>query len=186
VLIDWLASGRWACGERWAFLRYQTRTEIECDGRSAFRDAMLLDQQDGPIAGPMRMGRFDCFATVVIVGRPLREHAGQLREYVESQPSPAMETPLLFAASPITDGIVLRVAGESSKASVDGFARDWRLSHPYSVKIPGCANGEAAQPLKRLGQCWKVKCIYLPRYRQAAVTQRRVSRTKAIGPRCSA
>ena len=69
VLVDWLSSGRYAAGERWAFDRYSSRTTVRVDGRLVFYDGLSLDSTDGDLVD--RMGRFDVLATVLIVGTPV-------------------------------------------------------------------------------------------------------------------
>jgi urease accessory protein len=115
VLLDWLSSGRWARGERWAFEHYQSRTDVSIGGAAVYRDVLVLDAVDGQIDGPMRMGRFDCFATMLIVGAPLRTAAAAVLAYINEQPAPGRDEPLIFAASPIADGVVVRAAGPSSE-----------------------------------------------------------------------
>ena len=68
VALDWFTSGRAARGERWAMNHYASRTEIIVSGRCVFLDRVELDPDDGEIGGAMRMGRVNCFATVVMVG----------------------------------------------------------------------------------------------------------------------
>src|SRR5690606_22082876 len=46
VLVDWLSSGRVARGERWAFWRYHSRTEIFCSGERLLLDSLLLDTRE--------------------------------------------------------------------------------------------------------------------------------------------
>jgi urease accessory protein len=112
IFVDWFTSGRWACGERWAFSQYSSRNEIFVEDRCVFRDILLLDPIDGPLDGPMRMGSINCFATVVLVGPTLKENVEQLLQFISTQPAPSHGS-LLFSASPIENGAILRVAGES-------------------------------------------------------------------------
>jgi urease accessory protein len=122
ALIDWLASGRAARGERWAFDRYRGTVAVDVGGSPLFRDALLLEPTDGALDSPLRMGRFDCLATVVMVGPAVRDAAERLMEFVNAQPAPT-RSPLLFAASPLPDGVVLRVAGPGTEA-VGGWLRE--------------------------------------------------------------
>ena len=69
VLLDWLASGRRAAGERWAFDRYSSRTIVRVDGRLVFYDGLSLDASDGDLSA--RLGRFDVLAMVLVVGASL-------------------------------------------------------------------------------------------------------------------
>ena len=66
IALDGFTSGRAAFGDRWAFDRLDLATTITKDGRVLVRDALRLDQREGPI-GP-RMDRFEAFATVLAVG----------------------------------------------------------------------------------------------------------------------
>ncbi len=94
VLLDWFCSGRAACSERWQFTRLQSRNEIYVDGERLLVESMLLDQADGPLAGPHRMGRFNCVvAVIVITGAAVaggRRHvaggSGATTHYPASQP----------------------------------------------------------------------------------------------------
>lgn len=110
VMLDSLTSGRRARGERWAFDRYESTIEIFNETRCVFRDAVLLDPIHGPIAAAMRMGLFDCVATLVIIGEPLELFGREVLDFVASQ-SVSRDALLLFAASPIAGGVVVRVAG---------------------------------------------------------------------------
>jgi len=107
VLIDSFTSGRKARGERWAFARYASRTEIFIEDRCVFRDAILLDPTDGPLASPMRMGACDCFATIVIAGAPLQKYVNELAKFISNQ---QISRDPLFSASCFENGIVIRIA----------------------------------------------------------------------------
>jgi urease accessory protein len=121
VLVDWLCSGRVASGERWAFQRFKSRNEVFCDGCRVLVDSLLLDPADGPLDGPFRMGRFNCLALVLLFGALLREQSARLLEEVANAPlSP--QTALVWSASPMTHGALVRLAG----ASVETVAREIR------------------------------------------------------------
>jgi urease accessory protein len=111
VLLDWFCSGRAARGERWSFNQLQSRNEVFIDGQRSLLDSMLLDRQHGPIGGAHRLGRFNCVAMVLIMGARLRTEARSLLASVESQPVEKRSS-LVFSASPVRHGTVLRVAGE--------------------------------------------------------------------------
>ncbi len=110
VMLDWFTAGRKAHGERWAFRRYLSQTEVFVEQKCVFRDALLLDRADGPIGGDMRMGRVDCFATAVVCGLPFQKVTEKALQGVASQPSPGA-TGLIFSASAIPGGVVVRVGG---------------------------------------------------------------------------
>lgn len=112
VLIDWITSGRHATGERWAFDRYDSRTDILIDGRHVFRDALLLSGEDGPIDGRHRTGGFNCFGYAVVLGRAFINGANASLRRIERERIPATANcPLIFAASPLNDGVIFRAAG---------------------------------------------------------------------------
>lgn len=162
VLLDWCCSGRVARGERWAFNHYSSRIEVfESSDKNTnieeatstqnpkpetrnsprlFLDSLLLDPADGPLAAPMRLGRFNCLALLLLLGPPLQSAAQQLLATLAERPV-ARRAPLLSSASPIRDGALLRMAGESfeevarelhthltflpSLLGDDPFARKW-------------------------------------------------------------
>jgi urease accessory protein len=123
--LDWLTSGRRARGERWAFRRYAARTDIVVNGSLVFRDAMVLDNSAGPIADETRMGSCDCFASFLLLGPRLAEAASSLLAWTSAQPATGRE-PILFSASPVSSGVVVRAAGPTTE-SVARWLRD-RLS----------------------------------------------------------
>ncbi len=112
VLTDWCSSGRVARGERWAFTRYASRIEIlNSTGRRLFIDSLLLDPADGGLDSRMRLGRFNCLALLLVLGRELRAPAQELLGEVGRRPV-SRRAELICAASPIGDGALLRIAGE--------------------------------------------------------------------------
>lgn len=140
VLVDWLTSGRAARGERWAFSRFASRNEIHIrcspcaetptaetgnelpeNGSSqskedlVFLDSFHLDPADGDLASRHRTGRFNCFATLLLLGPLVGEIAGRLLEEISARPV-SRRAALVCSASPIRGGAVLRVAGEEVEA----------------------------------------------------------------------
>jgi urease accessory protein len=110
VLLDWLSAGRAARGERWSFRRYVSRNRIERNGRAILHDAVRLDNADGALHSKYRGGQFNCLATLVLLGQRVAPHAAKLLEWCAAQPiRPGMD--ILFAASPLHEGAILRVAG---------------------------------------------------------------------------
>jgi urease accessory protein len=114
LLIDWLTSGRLARGERWAFDRYRTRTDVTVGGRNVFRDALRLDAADGPVAAEHRMGRCDCMALALLIGPRMERPAAELLDWAQAQPITLGED-LIFSASPLSGGAVVRVAGSTTE-----------------------------------------------------------------------
>ena len=112
VLVDWMSAGRTARGERWNFQRYSSRNEIERDGKKLLIDALLLDAADGALDAKFRGGRFNCLATLALIGPQLTEHARALLDWCAAQPIEP-QAGLVFAASPLHEGALLRIAGTS-------------------------------------------------------------------------
>lgn len=115
LLIDWFTSGRAARGERWAFDRYRSDTRVDVAGRTLARDALLLDAAHGPVDAPHRMGRFDCMASVFLLGPAFAAGAKELLDAAARAPV-QRRAPLVAAASPLAGGAVLRVAGGAAEA----------------------------------------------------------------------
>jgi urease accessory protein len=115
LLIDWLTSGRAARGERWAFEVYRSETRIDIGPVCVARDALRLAPDDAPIDAPHRMGRFDCLASVYVLGPAFAAAATTLLERIARMPV-ERRAPLIAAASPLQDGVVLRVLGGAAEA----------------------------------------------------------------------
>jgi urease accessory protein len=115
ALVDWFTSGRAARGERWAFKHFQSRNEIFVDGKCAVLDSVRLNSGDGDLNEPQRMGRFNCLAVLFFIGAPLRSAAEELLKQNSAQPVARRGT-LASSASPLRDGAVLRVAGETTES----------------------------------------------------------------------
>jgi urease accessory protein len=115
VVLDWLSSGRSARGERWMFSHYQTHNEVSYDGKRVVLDSLLLNPEHGELSGPFRLGRFNCLATVLVLGSLLQPAvAGLLEDFAGA---PVKATPQVVAgASPIHQGALLRFAGENVEA----------------------------------------------------------------------
>ena len=125
LLMDWLTAGRAACGERWAMRRYQADTRVSVAGRCVAHDALRLDPDDGPIDAPHRAGRFDCFATVLLVGPAFEAAGADVARRVNAVPL-RRRAGLLVSAGPLPSGFpgaVLRIAGGGAEA-VGRFASE--------------------------------------------------------------
>lgn len=112
VLVDWLCSGRPARGERWAFTRFQSRNEVFLNERRIFLDSLLLDPADGTLTGSHRLDRFNCLALVLIIGDLVRTGGERVLAEIAARPA-TKRTPFYCSASPISNGAVIRLAGES-------------------------------------------------------------------------
>jgi len=113
VLLDWLSCGRGARGERWAFTRYASRNEVfigSSNPELILLDSTKLDSADGPIDSPARMGRFNCIAVLAVLGPSLANHAKAILEEMNNAPV-VRGAAVISSASPLRDGVLLRVAG---------------------------------------------------------------------------
>jgi urease accessory protein len=115
LLIDWLTSGRYANGERWDFSRFKSRTEIYVENQLLVQESLLLVPDEVPLDSPFRMGRFNCIATVVIMGDKLQGISQPILEKVGSKPIQPKGA-LIDAVSPIKSGAIWRIMGESTEA----------------------------------------------------------------------
>lgn len=115
ISIDWFTAGRVARGERWAFRKYQSRTEIFVNGSRLVHDALVLDPGDGPIAAAHRVGRYDCIATVFVLGPRVAELAVNAAKQVSEQPI-GKRLPLIQSASELAGGgVLMRAAGVTTQ-----------------------------------------------------------------------
>jgi urease accessory protein len=113
VLVDWVSGGRWACGERWALDRYESRIELRVDGRPILTDALLLEPESGGLPG--RLGAFSTLATIVLVGPAVAEPTRRLLSEVAATAA-RTEPDILLGASPLGEhGAILRLAATSSE-----------------------------------------------------------------------
>jgi urease accessory protein len=112
VLVDWFTSGRAARGERWAFDHFQSRNEVFVAGQRVFLDSILLNAANGFTGSSHQAGRFNCFATLLLLGAPLKEFAEKLTQEISARPV-GRRASLVASASAIPSGALLRIAGES-------------------------------------------------------------------------
>lgn len=115
ALVDWFSSGRAARGERWAFAHFSSRNKVTVGEKTVFLDSLALNAEAGDLAAQHRTGRFNCFGMLLLIGPKLREVAQKLLAEVGSAPV-VRQAALVFSASPIADGAVLRIAGEHVEA----------------------------------------------------------------------
>ncbi len=114
VLVDWMSAGRTARGERWNFRRYLSRNEVEREGRKLLLDALLLNANDGALDSRFRGDRFNCLATLLLLGPRLASYARGILDWCDIQPIAPQES-FVFAASPLQEGVLLRLAGRSAE-----------------------------------------------------------------------
>jgi len=111
VLLDWFTSGRHGRGERWEADHFASTNEVWMDGQRVLRDVLRLDRSttDRPMVG---MGVFNCFATLVLVGRRMETLARELLAWVNALPVRPGDL-LPIGASPLAGGAIFRIAGVS-------------------------------------------------------------------------
>lgn len=112
ALVDWFSSGRSACGERWEFSHFASRNQVFVDDQCVLFDSLQLDPNDGSLDAPHRTGRFNCVAVLALIGAPLREASADLLKEISARPVERRAV-LVCSASPVREGVLLRVAGES-------------------------------------------------------------------------
>lgn len=128
LLLDAVTEGRGARGERWAFARYLARTELLVGGALVLADAVRLDAAEGP-ALPARMAGAALLATAVAVGPALRAPAAALLDALAAAP-PDPAGAVLAAASPLADGLYLRLASTTVAAGAAWLRRALAFAGP--------------------------------------------------------
>lgn len=113
VAIDWVSAGRSANGERWQFRRWESRLHLTRGGVPILRDALLLDAADGPLGE--RMGRFDAVALACLVGPRFHDVVAAARTRFGERPV-QRRADVVTAASPLADGLLVRVAATTVEA----------------------------------------------------------------------
>jgi urease accessory protein len=109
LLADTFHCGRLASGERWKFGAFGNRIEIRREGKPIFLESVRLDAEAGAVAE--RVGRFNAFCLLVLLGPRVAEPARALLDAALSQKL-APRAELVHAASGLgADGAVLRWAG---------------------------------------------------------------------------
>jgi urease accessory protein len=106
VLLDWYTSGRAARGERWAFSHFESRNDVFIGGQRVLVDSLLLSSPEVP----ERMGRFDCLATLLLVGTPLKAVTETLLQTLAVMPVEPRAAQIC-SVSPVRDGVLVRLAG---------------------------------------------------------------------------
>jgi urease accessory protein len=122
VLLDWFCSGRAARNERWSFTRLHSRNEVFLGPERLLLDSLLLDQAHGPLDAAHRMGRFNCLALLVLTGPMLAAAAARMLAEVETLPV-TRRAGLVISASPLRQGILLRLASENSEEATREIRR---------------------------------------------------------------
>ena len=117
VWLDCFTSGRWARGERWAFRSLQSRTDIRIDGQIVLRETIRLDHTLHTIEDPMRVGGYDCYATLAIVGPQLHAMADAAERLIAALPADRTTTQQLVSCTRLDEhGVIVRVLGQASQS----------------------------------------------------------------------
>ena len=114
LIVDIVSSGRHASGERWLFDRLSNRIRIHRKTKPIFLESLLLDSRAGPIAE--RMGRFNAFCVVILIGPDFFEHG---KAFVDSLKDLTIRTraDLILSGNIFgSDGAIIRVAAVSLEA----------------------------------------------------------------------
>ena len=133
VLLDWFTSGRAARGERWTFSHLESRNDVYLNGERVLVDSLRLNSP----AVPARLGRFNCLATLLFLGEPLKAVAAAALKEMAGRPV-AKAAALSWSASPVGDGVLMRGAGETVEAVREEiqaqlfFLRDMLGDDPWS------------------------------------------------------
>jgi urease accessory protein len=116
ALLDAVTAGRTARGERWAFERYASRNEVRAGGALVLADAVRLASDEGPSAA-RRLSGIELLATIVLLGPRLAAAAARVLDAVAGAPADGA-APVLAAASPLPEGVLLRLAARSVEAGM--------------------------------------------------------------------
>jgi urease accessory protein len=119
VLVDSLEAGRVAAGERWAAVRCELRIRVRVGGSLVLDDGLLLDAAHGSVA--RRMGPFDGWATVVLLG-PLARAAARALLAEERPAHNVASGEFLETAAPVADGCLVRIAARSAAVLAERVA----------------------------------------------------------------
>jgi urease accessory protein len=111
VLVDWFTAGRTARGERWGFRLFDSRNEVFINRCRVFLDSVALDSSEADLKTAHRMARFNCMATLLLVGTPLLVAREALLKNIAELPV-EKKSSLVCSASPVREGALLRIAGE--------------------------------------------------------------------------
>jgi urease accessory protein len=136
IAVDAWTAGRVAHGECWAFGRLALRTEIEIDGATVLRDAVVVSPAHGEVAP--RMGGARAFATIAIAGEAF---AGAIQVIGQAIAARATAAAPRIAASVWPWGAVVRLAATATEplsaaihTVIGGAVRDVLGADPFVRK----------------------------------------------------
>jgi len=106
LLLDWFTSGRAARGERWAFAHLESRNEVFVENERVLLDPILLTSPE--VAE--HMGRFNCMASLLLLGAPFAEAAEAMQQALAAR-AVERRAAQSFSVSPVRGGVLMRIAG---------------------------------------------------------------------------
>lgn len=114
LFVDAFTEGRSARGEHWDFEACLSRNVVEVAGRPVLADGLRLVRGEGP-SPALRMAGAALIATLVALGP---KFAAGAREILARHAALPVEpdAPVLWAASPLSDGVYLRLAARTVEA----------------------------------------------------------------------
>jgi len=115
VLLDGFTAGRSERGEHWAFEEYRSRTEVFVGGTRRLLDAVCLTGEGVRSSVYQRMGTCQALSLVLLLGPPLQEVTRLLLAQMGRMPAPRGAA-VQVSASPVTGGVLLRIAGTQVEA----------------------------------------------------------------------
>ncbi|MFO0628407.1 MAG: urease accessory protein UreD [Polyangiales bacterium] len=113
ALVDVITAGRVAYGERWSAASITSTLAVSVGDHPLLLDRVRLDPAHGDLAA--RMGRFEALGTALLLGPRARDLARDTLARV-ADTAVARRAPVVLAASPLGDGVIVRVAGASIEA----------------------------------------------------------------------
>ena len=113
LLVETVHSGRYSSGERWAFDSYRSRIEVRRNQEPVFLESLCLDSGAGPLVN--RLGRFNAYCLILLLGPTLEARGRELLEAVSSQRlMPGADFVASACALP-REGVVVRLASASTE-----------------------------------------------------------------------
>jgi len=121
VWLDVLSAGRVARGERWAFSALRSTLRVHVNGR------LLVEECTQLAAAPHaalaeRMGRFDAYATLLVLGPRVAELAAALQTRIAAERM-IRKAALVASVSTLPGGVLLRAAAISTERLLTSLHR---------------------------------------------------------------
>jgi urease accessory protein len=113
VVVDVVASGRRAAGERWSFLEYESVVAITIGGRLRVYDAIALRQADGDVNA--RLGRFNVLGLIVLAGGRLQHEVAAVAQEAAGGPVRPRADLVAAASVPASDLCIVRMAATAAE-----------------------------------------------------------------------